>query len=255
LDKVILDGQCVLRIPVKTKIDECIDLKKLLSESIQAKKIKKLVIHIQKCAYLKIYDTINTEMQIECIISDGAQLDFFTLAEGVNQQVKKDIEFVLGSDAQVNIRGAYLVSGNQQLCINISQKHLAKNAKSHLKLYGIASGNAMFDFKGAVLIAKDAQRSVVSQENKTLIFGNARVDAMPSMEVLNNIDVACKHASAVGKLDDNQLFYLQSRGLTDVQAKKMLINGFFDFLIYSFDNQIIKKDLEKRIKEKMRQIS
>ena len=245
----------MLRIPAKTKIDECVDLQDLLSKNWKIKKIKKLVIHIQKYAYLKIYDTINTEMQIECIISDGAQLDFFTLAEGVNQQVKKDIEFVLqGTNAKVNIQGTYIVSGNQQLCVSIAQKHLGQNTESHLKLYGIAAGNAMFDFKGAVLIAKDAQRSVVSQENKTLIFGNARVDAMPSMEVLNNIDVACKHASAVGKLDDNQLFYLQSRGLTDVQAKKMLINGFFDFLIYSFDNQIIKKDLEKRIKEKMRQM-
>ena len=247
-------GKHILHIPAKTKIDACIDLQELLVELVKSEKVEKLVIQVQKYAYVKIYDTINSEMQIECIISDGAQLDFFTISADENQQVKKDLFFDLDTNARVNIHGAYMVSDKQKLHIHVAQKHRAQNAQSHLKLYGIVSGDASFDFKGSVFVAKEAARSVVSQENKTFIFGNAKIDAIPSMEVLNNIDVVCNHASAVGKIDDRQLLYLQSRGLTDADAKKILIRGFFDFLIYSFDNRRIKKDVEKRIKEKMRHI-
>jgi Fe-S cluster assembly protein SufD len=203
-------------------VEESIDLQELL---VGCKQVDILILHIQKYAFVKIYDKINMskgKMEIKCMVSDSAQLNFFISAK--NEKIRS-YEFILQKSARVNIRGFYFLLGNQKCCLNILQKHMAENSRSNLRINGVAKGNASLDFRGIVFVSKEGKKSVVCQENKTLVFDNAKVNSTPSLEILNN-DVSCKHATAVGRIDEVQLFYLQSRGLAKSRAKKMIIDTF-----------------------------
>ena len=81
-------------------------------------------------------------------------------------------------------------------------------------------------FKGMIRIEKDAQGSCASQENKNILLSNgAHAVSVPSLEVLTH-DVQCSHGSAVGRFDDEQLFYAASRGIDEKRTQHLLSNAF-----------------------------
>jgi len=243
--------------------------------------------HLKTCVTL-IVETVASHWPIESIdffIRTGAQLDFLyddqvpLFSNRVGERflisfylesracvncyvsilddiaIQNNFEFfLLGSHAKANIEGFYLMADCQQLQLRVALHHEARYTESRLAINGIVAGNADVFFKGAVFVSKEAQCCRVAQKNKTLLVGDtATVSSSPALEILNN-DVCCQHGSAVGNLDENHLFYLQARGMSEAQAKKILIEGFFDFLLKTLDNHGLKEDLLRRLKVKMRQI-
>lgn len=106
------------------------------------------------------------------------------------------------------------------------QDHRVSQSKSHVSLKMLLTKKARAIFQGLVVIRKDAQACEALQENRNLLLSpQARADALPRLEILPN-DVVCKHGSATGELDATQLYYLMSRGLSPLQARKMIIASF-----------------------------
>ena len=129
-------------------------------------------------------------------------------------------------NACAHIAGIYLASGNQHVTIHTEQIHCAAATESTLCINGAVSGSAQVSYEGMIYIAEDAAQTNAALENKNIVLSEqARVKSVPSLEVLTN-DVHCTHGSAIGYLDEEQLWYMQSRGLSVQQAKKILLEGF-----------------------------
>lgn len=140
--------------------------------------------------------------------------------------------------AQAHSSGAIVAQGGR-VDYEPIQEHKVADGKSHLNLKMLLAKKARAIFQGLVVIHKDAQRCEALQENRNLLLSaQARADALPRLEILPN-DVVCKHGSATGELDAAQLYYLMSRGLSRLEARKMIIASFAKGALDAFDSEHI----------------
>lgn len=138
---------------------------------------------------------------------------------------------MMGQRAQATIRGAYFLRKEEKLELHVMQDHRVKKCESLVLCKGALADASYARYDGMITIAHDAPETSASQENKNILLDvKARAVSVPNLQALNN-EVQCSHGSAVGPLDTEQLWYLQSRGLADEQAKKLLLAGFFGDIV------------------------
>jgi len=126
----------------------------------------------------------------------------------------------------VALNGLFMPSGVQQ-ADNYTRIDHAAPACTSVELYrGILGGKSRGVFNGNIYVRKDAQKTVARQTNKNLLLSKeAFVDSTPGLEILAD-DVKCNHASTIGQLDENAIFYLRSRGIDEEAARHILTYAF-----------------------------
>ncbi|MDC7234172.1 MAG: Fe-S cluster assembly protein SufD [Spirochaetales bacterium] len=134
-----------------------------------------------------------------------------------------------GSDLQA---GAVFTAGkNQHKDLRLEQKHMAPRTSSRALYKGAVSHRGRTVFQGMIRVEEEARGTDAYLSNKNLILNKgARADAIPGLKILTD-DVKCSHGSTTGKLDPSQLFYLMSRGLSRMEAVRMLTEGMFEEII------------------------
>lgn len=138
------------------------------------------------------------------------------------------IEIIAQSGALVLVGILARVSGTDCLKIQSTQLHSKAHGTSRLWVRKIVTGEALATYHGTVHIAKEAVGTVVSQDDKTLLDGlRARAESTPVLEVLTH-EVTCNHGSALGRVDLQMVWYIQTRGFTVNQARELCYTAFFD---------------------------
>ena len=107
---------------------------------------------------------------------------------------------------------------------------------------------------GDVLIGADATGTDSYEENRNLVLSDGtRADSIPNLEI-NTGDIAgAGHASATGRFDDEHLFYLQSRGIPEVQARRLVVQGFLGAIVHKMSDEQLRDQLLERVKQKLRE--
>ncbi|MDO8628265.1 MAG: SufD family Fe-S cluster assembly protein [Nanoarchaeota archaeon] len=146
--------------------------------------------------------------------------------EGTNINSNQYI-ILLGTHAQANITNLSYGKNDEQSTITTTIEHEAAHTKSKFQARGIMRNKATNKSLGLIKINKQAHNAAGNQDIKTLIFEEAQAYNLPKL-VIDNNDVQCSHASSVGQPEQEQLFYLQSRGLTEEEAINTLIKGFYE---------------------------
>lgn len=128
--------------------------------------------------------------------------------------------------AEVYIFGLYDGRNANEFNLHTTQHHMVGESTSDLFIKGVFDDQSKFLYEGLIHIDKGAQKSNAYQKNQNLITSDGvYVDSRPFLEIEAN-DVRCTHGSTTGKLDAEQLFYAEARGIDIIQAKEMLIEGF-----------------------------
>jgi Fe-S cluster assembly protein SufD len=157
-----------------------------------------------------------------------------------------------GKGAENKILGVLFGDGEQVFENWITQLHIAPSTTSDIQYRGALKGSARSFFSGMVAIAKEAQRSDAFQSSKSLLLStDARADAIPNLEILAD-DVKCSHGAAVGPVDEEQKFYLQTRGIPLGEAEEMIVQGFFEPVIAAIGSVQEQDRLRTFIEEKLR---
>ena len=152
-----------------------------------------------------------------------------------------------GEGAQAWVDGLYLVEDGQHMDTHSRIDHREKHCSSHQNYKGILDGKSRAVFNGKVFVHKNASGTDANQSNKNLLLSNeARVDTKPQLEIFND-DVKCAHGATVGQLEEEELFYLLSRGLNDDLARNLLTYGFAEEIINKIEIPSIKKQLDKAV--------
>lgn len=168
--------------------------------------------------------------------SDGSQLSRHTLTLDLNQEY-----------STAKILGAYLVTNSQQSDHYTSINHNVGHCKTEQLYKGILDGNSRAVFNGRVFIQKDAQKANSEQLNKNLLLSSkAEIDTKPQLEIFAD-DVKATHGATIGQLNQDELFYLQSRAISKQQALAMLAIGFVSDVVEKIENNNIRIWLENRI--------
>jgi Fe-S cluster assembly protein SufD len=143
--------------------------------------------------------------------------------------------------------GLYLVGTGQHADTHSLIDHISPHCTSHQLYKGILDGKSRAVFNGKVFVHKDAQKTDAMQSNKNLLLSNeARVDTKPQLEIYAD-DVKCAHGATVGQLEEEELFYLVSRGLHTDLARNLLTYGFAEELVEKIKIESIKRQLDEAI--------
>jgi len=141
----------------------------------------------------------------------------------------REIKFELTEPGTTyELYGIYYLTEGQNSTIRTKIIHQAKNCESKIRIIGVIQGEkAKFDWSGDVVIEKNAVNSKTYEENRNLVIGKGpKVISIPNLEIKNGDIIGAGHASATGKIDQDELFYLQSKGIELNEAKKMIMLGF-----------------------------
>jgi Fe-S cluster assembly protein SufD len=154
--------------------------------------------------------------------------------------------------AECWVDGLYVVDGNQHTDTHSVIDHRQPRCVSHQLYKGILDGKSRAVFNGKVFVRHGAQQTDAKQTNKNLLLSpEARVDTKPQLEIFAD-DVKCAHGAAVGQLDQDELFYLESRGIPPALAGNMLTYGFAEEVIEKIKIESIKSELDQAVLHRLR---
>jgi Fe-S cluster assembly protein SufD len=161
----------------------------------------------------------------------GSSLRTFTVGLGGSYgRVRADV-CVDGKEARSEILSAYLGDDTQVHDIRTLQDHAAPRTTSELLCQGAVAGRSRSVYSGLIRVHRGAVRSDARQTNHNLVLDEgAHADSVPNLDILEN-DVKCSHASTVGPIDEDQRYYIESRGVVPEVAEGLIVRGFFDAII------------------------
>lgn len=152
-----------------------------------------------------------------------------------------------GEGASLRIVGVFLGTDANEVVFNTNVIHKAPKTKSLTTIRGVFKEHASFNNDGMVRINKGAKGADGYFASKILLFDDAKGRSVPSLEIDEN-ELKAGHASTVGRPDEQQLFYLRSRGLSEKEAAQLIVTGFFEPVI-ALLSQEDQKDIRRRIYE------
>jgi Fe-S cluster assembly protein SufD len=149
----------------------------------------------------------------------------------------------------VDLQGVYFASAGQHLEHRLHVDHLVPNAKSRVNYKGVLAGDsARTVWFGDVFIRAAAEGTDTYELNRNLLLTDgARADSVPNLEIETGEIVGAGHASTTGRFDDEQLFYLMSRGINIDDARRLVVRGFFNEIIGQINNEEIEERLMNHI--------
>jgi len=149
--------------------------------------------------------------------------------------------------ASCAVDGLYMVDGSQHTDTHSVIDHRQPHCSSHQLYKGILDGKSRAVFNGKVFVRHGAQQTDAQQTNKNLLLSdNAQVDTKPQLEIYAD-DVKCTHGAAIGQLSEDEMFYLESRGINPALAKNMLTYGFAEEVIERIQIESIKRELDEAV--------
>ena len=158
---------------------------------------------------------------------------------------------LVGQGASGRMSGFYFTDGSQHLDHDTQQNHLAPNTTSDLLFKGALKGKSRSVWQGMIYVAPGAQKTDGYQANRNLVLSeHARADSIPGLEILAD-DVRCTHGATVGKLEQEPLFYLKSRGIPQPDAERLVVEGFFDPIMQRIPFEGVRERFLQAILDKM----
>ena len=165
-------------------------------------------------------------------------------------RVRTDCRLV-GQGATGDLLAAYFGDGDQTLDYRTFQDHVAPDTTSNLLFKGTVSDRSRSVYTGLIRVGKNARGTNAFQTNRNIkLSGEAWAESVPNLQIENN-DVHCSHASAVGPIDEEQRFYLESRGIEPSIAERLVVLGFFDEVLQQLPSGALADELRLRVASKL----
>jgi Fe-S cluster assembly protein SufD len=143
----------------------------------------------------------------------------------------------------------YFAERDQMHDFRTVQHHIAPRTTSDLIFKGAVAGRARSVYSGLIKIAENARGTSANQTNRNLLLSpDASAESVPNLEIENN-DVKCSHASAIGPIDDDERYYLESRGVPSDIADRLIVLGFFNELLVRIPDENLRSRLITTISE------
>lgn len=158
---------------------------------------------------------------------EGSHLEIAQVLTGGQQSWLRK-EFTLGEEAHMSYTCLAALQGDEQSALTTVQEHLGHASTSSVVVKAALSQRARSFYRGTIAIHPEGSKSVASQQQRALLLSpEVRTCAIPSLEVATH-EVQCAHGSAAGQFNQDELWYVRSKGLSTEQAQRLLIEGFFN---------------------------
>ena len=187
-------------------------------------------------------------------VQAGQRTDMVLLVmPGVSCDVKLDVR-LSGEGAEANVYGAYVCGGEEKMKIAVDMYHDVPHCNSRQLFKGIAGGTSRVDFYGKIIVAQDAQRTEAYQENHNILLTDgAKVDTKPQLEIYAD-DVKCSHGATIGRLNEEEQFYMRSRGISLEDAKVLQMISFIAPVLEIIKEESEREQLAVRFEDAIRKL-
>jgi Fe-S cluster assembly protein SufD len=172
-----------------------------------------------------------------------------SLNEGL---VRNNLNIVLDEQhCEAHLYGFYLQQNQSHIDNHTVVDHAKPNCESNELYKGIMDGQSTGVFNGKIFVRQDAQKTNAYQSNKNVLLSpGASVNTKPQLEIFAD-DVKCSHGCTIGRLDEESLFYLRSRGITESTARSLLLHGFAIDILAQIKPAAIREYVDKLISERL----
>lgn len=176
-------------------------------------------------------------------LADGAQLRTLVIHAGAGLARTHLFPRMAGEGAHADVTGLNLVSDGQHSDITMETQHAVPHTSSQPLFKSITRGRSKAVVQGKLIVARDAQKTDAKFMHQGLMLSDdAEILSKPELEIYAD-DVVCGHGSTCGKLDEDSLFYLLSRGIPKAEAETMLVRGFIAELIDPIEDEALNEAL------------
>ena len=162
---------------------------------------------------------------------------------------------LMGEGGECLINGLFVGNGQQHLDNYMLVEHASPRCDSRQFYNGILDGNAHGVFHGRIIVHKDAQKTDAKQTNRNLLLSDeAQIDTKPQLEIYAD-DVKCTHGATIGQIEEDALFYLRSRGIDEVSARKLLLFAFATECLDRMKQGVVRNHIEGLINHSLLQVA
>lgn len=198
--------------------------------------------------------SLQSEIPQQIVVEGDARADVVLLIfPGISADIKLDVRLV-GEGAEANVYGAYVCGGEEKVKIAVDMYHDEPHCNSRQLFKGIAGGVSKVDFYGKIIVAQDAQRTEAYQENHNILLTDgAKVDTKPQLEIYAD-DVKCSHGATIGRLNEEEQFYMRSRGISLEDAKVLQMISFIAPVLEHVEDETQRDAMTARIESEIRNI-
>ena len=174
-------------------------------------------------------------------VRSGEKLNLeYVVLPGESRDIDLRIDLI-GPGAQAHVKALYLCKADEKVNFRILMHHRAPGCHSTQQVKGIAGGCAQVHFDGIIVVAPDAQQTEAFQENHNIVLTDeARVETKPQLEIYAD-DVKCSHGATVGRLNPDELFYMRSRGIPEIEARTLQMLSFLSPVIPAGREEEVEK--------------
>ena len=191
----------------------------------------------------------------KAVVHENGRLQWTLGALGSRlSQVAQDVALV-GRNAVGQVNGVMFTEGRQHLVYNTLQHHEAPSCRSDLLYKGALQDRSRLVWRGMIKVDKAAQKTDGYQRNDNLMLSDeARADSIPGLEIEAD-DVRCTHGATSGRVDAEQIFYAQARGLSADEAARLVVAGFFQQVFDRITIPQVREALARAIGSRIRRVS
>ena len=196
----------------------------------------------------------NCEIPENIVVEKDARVDIVVLVfPGVSTDVRMDVHLV-GEGAEANVYGAYVCGADERVKIAVDMHHEVPHCNSRQLFKGIAGGSSRVDFYGKIIVAQDAQRTEAYQENHNILLSDeAKIETKPQLEIYAD-DVKCSHGATIGRLNEEEQFYMRSRGISLEDAKVLQMISFIAPVLEHVEDEAQREALATELETDIRNI-
>lgn len=162
--------------------------------------------------------------------------------------VRNDLNIAVdGNNAETNLNGMYVLKGKQHVDNHTTVDHRVAHCNSNELYKGVIDGQATAVFNGKVFVRQDAQKINAFQSNGNVLLSNdASVNSKPELEIYAD-DVKCSHGSTTGQLDEEAVFYLRARGLSEKSARALLVSAFIGDVVEKIASEPVQAFVKRSL--------
>ena len=235
---------------------ECTVIERLSSDDVASLALPMTEIRLGQGARLR-YITVQqlgaSTRQVAMTVSEtaaDATLSTMAVALGGSYARLRNDARIIGRGAHNELLAVYFGEGNQMHDFRTTQDHIAPKSTSELVFKGAVKDSSRSVYSGLIRIGEDARGTVANQTNRNLLLSpDAGAESVPNLEIENN-DVKCSHASAVGPIDEDHRYYLESRGVPSDVAERLIVLGFFAELLERIPDTALRAELSASVTAK-----
>lgn len=193
----------------------------------------------------------NVDKEISFALAKGAKLDIISVNLNEDKSNLKISVNLNGEDSNSNINLIAVSDQKSNINIDVTSNNNKPNTISNISQRGVALNGGQINFNATGLIEKDCSKAINFQESKVLLLDKASKGSASPFLLINHHDVEAGHSAGVSRVNDDDMYYLMSRGIPSCEAEKLMTIGFIQPIISKINDQKVKGEVFLKIKNKV----